>query len=56
MNLGAILHVLGNLDEAEDSYVKALELNPGDQLTMDNLAKLKSLKEKQKRKLQNDRQ
>ena len=46
MNLGAMLHMQGKLDEAEKSYMKALELRPGDQLTEENLRKLRSLKAK----------
>ena len=43
MNLGAMLHFNGKLQEAEESYLKALELKPGDELTMKNLQKLKVL-------------
>lgn len=48
MNLGAMLHLQGKLDEAEKSYRKALELRPGDQLTEENLRKLRSLQAKRK--------
>lgn len=41
MNLGALLHLLSRYDEAEVYYHEALELQPGDQLTTDNLKKLK---------------
>ena len=49
MNLGAILHLQGKLDEAEWSYRRALELRPGDQLTEENLRKLRSLQAKRKK-------
>lgn len=42
MNLGALLHLTGRLDEAKASYVEALRLNPEDELTLDNLRKLES--------------
>lgn len=48
MNLGAMLHLQGKLDEAEKSYMKALKLRPGDQLTEENLRKLRSLLAKRK--------
>lgn len=48
MNLGAMLHLQGKLDEAEQSYMKALDLKPGDQLTEENLRKLRSLQAKRK--------
>ena len=51
MNLGAMLHMQGKLDEAEKSYMKALELRPGDQLTKENLRKLRSLKAKRNTKV-----
>ena len=51
MNLGAMLHMQGKLDEAEKSYIKALELRPGDQLTEENLRKLRSLKAKRNTKV-----
>lgn len=50
MNLGAILHVQGKLDEAEKSYGRALELRPGDQLTEENLNKLRSLRARRQKK------
>jgi Flp pilus assembly protein TadD len=43
MNLGAMYHLNGKLKEAETSYLKALQLKPDDQMTKDNLAKLRSL-------------
>ena len=51
MNLGAMLHLQEKLDEAEKSYMKALRLRPGDQLTEENLRKLRSLQTKKKFKL-----
>lgn len=48
MNLGAMLHLQGKLGEAEKSYMKALKLRPGDQLTEENLRKLRSLQAKRK--------
>lgn len=49
MNLGAMLHMQGKLDEAEKSYTRALELKPGDKLTEENLGKLRSLQAKAKK-------
>lgn len=49
MNLGAMLHVQGKFNEAEKSYARALELRPGDKLTEENLAKLRSLRSKRKK-------
>lgn len=43
MNLGAILHLNGKLEEAEKSYKEALRLKPNDAMTKDNLAKLQKL-------------
>ena len=43
MNLGAILHLNGKLEEAERSYKEALRLKPDDSMTKDNLAKLQNL-------------
>ncbi|XP_065061829.1 protein O-mannosyl-transferase TMTC2-like isoform X2 [Rhopilema esculentum] len=40
MNLGALLHLTGRLDEAEVSYLEADRLNPNDALTLTNLRKL----------------
>ena len=45
MNLGAMFHVQGKLDEAEKSYARALQLRPGDKLTEENLIKLRSLRQ-----------
>ncbi|XP_065841636.1 protein O-mannosyl-transferase TMTC2-like isoform X2 [Oscarella lobularis] len=42
MNLGALYHLTKRYDDAERHYEEALRLSPGDQLTMDNLRKLKS--------------
>ena len=33
MNLGAMLHVNGKLEEAEQSYLAALRIKPDDQVT-----------------------
>lgn len=40
MNLGAMLHLVGKLSEAEDHYLKALRLRPGDQTTTINIQRL----------------
>ena len=48
MNLGAMLHLQGKLKEAEMSYTRALKLRPGDQLTEENLKKLRTLQAKRK--------
>ena len=43
MNLGAMLHFNGKLEEAEQSYLMALKLKPEDQITRTNLNKLRNL-------------
>lgn len=43
MNLGAMLHVNGKLQEAESSYLEALRLKPDDVITQNNLQKLRNL-------------
>ena len=43
MNLGAMLHMNGKLEEAESSYLIALQLKPDDAITRDNLVKLRNL-------------
>ena len=43
MNLGAMYHMNNKLKEAEKSYMRALELKPGDRITTDNLSKLRNL-------------
>lgn len=43
MNLGALLHIKGRLEQAERSYLQALTIRPGDQLTLENLRKLREL-------------
>ena len=43
MNLGAMYHLNGKLEEAEQSYMEALRLKPNDQTTLQNLRKLRSL-------------
>ncbi|XP_076841965.1 protein O-mannosyl-transferase TMTC2 [Brachyhypopomus gauderio] len=47
MNLGAILHLNGKLQEAEANYLKALQLKPDDTITQSNLRKLWNIMEKQ---------
>ena len=43
MNLGAMLHFNGKLEEAEQSYLMALKLKPEDSITRTNLNKLRNL-------------
>lgn len=43
-NLGAILHLLGETEKAEESYKEALRLQPGDPTALYNLATLSKLK------------
>uniref|UniRef100_A0A4W4E0N2 dolichyl-phosphate-mannose--protein mannosyltransferase n=1 Tax=Electrophorus electricus TaxID=8005 RepID=A0A4W4E0N2_ELEEL len=45
MNLGAILHLNGKLQEAESNYLKALQLKPDDTITQSNLRKLWNIME-----------
>ena len=40
MNLGAMLHLVGKLSEAEDHYLRALRLRPHDQATTINIQRL----------------
>ncbi|XP_065139580.1 protein O-mannosyl-transferase TMTC2 [Paramisgurnus dabryanus] len=47
MNLGAILHLNGKLQEAEANYLRALQLKPDDSITQSNLRKLWNIMEKQ---------
>ncbi|XP_066579736.1 protein O-mannosyl-transferase TMTC2 [Amia ocellicauda] len=47
MNLGAILHLNGKLQEAEANYLRALQLKPDDIITQSNLRKLWNIMEKQ---------
>lgn len=47
MNLGAILHLNGKLQEAEANYLRALDLKPDDSITQSNLRKLWNIMEKQ---------
>uniref|UniRef100_A0A669DCR3 dolichyl-phosphate-mannose--protein mannosyltransferase n=1 Tax=Oreochromis niloticus TaxID=8128 RepID=A0A669DCR3_ORENI len=47
MNLGAILHLNGKLQEAEANYLRALQLKPDDAITQSNLRKLWNIMEKQ---------
>ena len=46
MNLGAMLHLVGKLPEAEDHYLKAWNLNPGDQATRTNIQRLHNIMRK----------
>ena len=43
MNLGAMYHFNGKLTEAEKSYLEALRLKPDDEVTTENLRKLRNL-------------
>jgi Flp pilus assembly protein TadD len=42
LNLGAVLHVQGKFDEAEQVYLKALHLSPNHPLTTANLQRLRN--------------
>jgi hypothetical protein len=46
MNLGAMLHLVGKLSEAEDHYLMAWSLNPGDQATRTNIQRLHNIMRK----------
>jgi Flp pilus assembly protein TadD len=46
MNLGAMLHLVGKLKEAEDRYFSALKLNPGDSATKTNIQRLHNIMRK----------
>ena len=43
MNLGAMLHLVGKLEEAEERYFRALELDPGNQSTLTNIRRLHNI-------------
>ena len=43
MNLGAMLHLVGKLREAEDHYITAWRLNPGDASTKTNIGRLHNI-------------
>ena len=43
MNLGAMLHLVGKLREAESHYLTAWKLNPGDPSTKTNLERLHNI-------------
>ncbi len=43
MNLGAMLHLVGKLTEAEDHYLTALRLEPGNQATATNIQRLHNI-------------
>lgn len=43
MNLGAMLHLVGKLTEAEDHYLKAWQLRPGDAATKTNIQRLHNI-------------
>ena len=40
MNLGAMLHLVGNFSEAEEHYLAALRLRPHDRATVINIQRL----------------
>lgn len=56
MNLGAILHLNGKLQEAETNYMRALELKPHDAITKSNLHKLWNVMVKQGMRTTDSRQ
>ena len=43
MNLGAMLHLVGKLREAETHYIKAWDLNRGDANTLTNIRRLHNI-------------
>ncbi len=43
MNLGAMLHLVGKLGEAEERYFAALRLDPGNQATVTNIRRLHNI-------------
>ena len=43
MNLGALLHLRGKLAEAEEEYIKAWTLQPGDPATRTNIQRLHNI-------------
>jgi len=49
MNLGAMYHINANYSLALKSYSKALELDPHNQVTKNNLRKLQNIMNKAKR-------
>lgn len=53
MNLGAMYHLNGKLEKAEQSYQDALKLKPDDVTTQQNLIKLRNLMQNNGRQRQN---
>ena len=46
MNLGAMHHLMGKLESAEDFYQKALVIQPNNQVLIDNIKRLQNQKKK----------
>ncbi|CAG5119032.1 unnamed protein product [Candidula unifasciata] len=46
MNLGAMLHINNKYEQAERAYLRGLELRPNDKVTLENLQRLRKLKQK----------
>jgi Flp pilus assembly protein TadD len=46
MNLGACLHLVGKLSEAETHYLEAARLSPGDRTTEINMGRLHNVMRK----------
>lgn len=53
MNLGAMLHLVGKLQEAEQNYIKAWNLRPGDASTKINIQRLHNIMRAKKLKVAN---
>lgn len=51
MNLGAMLHLVGKLVEAEERYLEAWRLNPGDAATETNIQRLHNIMKKKGMKI-----
>ena len=51
MNLGAMLHLVGKLVEAEERYLEAWRLNPGDAATKTNIHRLHNIMKKKGMKI-----
>ena len=51
MNLGAMLHLVGKYAEAEERYLVAWGLNPGDSATKTNIQRLHNIMRKKGMKI-----
>ena len=46
MNLGAMYHLIGDLNKAEEYYTKSLVYQPNNKVLLDNIQRLRNQKKK----------